>query len=119
MEFLIISLVVFYLIMAQRFFKIWLNFFQRDNNMSREEKQLSWVILLLGTVLWPLVVPIAYLSLLEKKFKSQAETIDEDEPIGSAYSLQKRMYTDKFSSLESFEHTFRTLDWHNRFLGNR
>jgi flagellar basal body-associated protein FliL len=99
--------------MAQSFFKIWLKFFQQDNSMSREEKQLSWVILLIGTVLWPLVVPIAYLSLLEKKFKSQAETLGEDESIESAYSLQKRMYTNKFVSLESLDSAFNTLEWHN------
>lgn len=110
MKFLIINLVVFYLIMAQSFFKIWFKFFQQDTSLSREEKQLSWGILLLGTVLWPFVVPIAYLSLLEKKFKSQAETLGEDEPVDSAYSLEKRIYTDKFASLELFYPRFNTLN---------
>ncbi len=102
MKLLIISVVSFYLIMAQRFFKSWLKFFQRDTSMSREEKQLSWVILLLSTVLWPIVVPIAYLSLLENKFKSQAETIDKDETLESAYNLDKRAYQDKFATREAF-----------------
>jgi hypothetical protein len=67
MKLLIIIFVFFYLWMAHRFFKIWFKFFQRDTSMSREEKQLSWVLLFVGTLLWPLVVPNAYLSLLEKK----------------------------------------------------
>lgn len=117
MEFLIIGLVAFYLIMAQSFLRIWFKFFQQDNSMSREEKQLSWLILLIGTVLWPLVVPIAYLSLLEKKFKSQVEIICEDEPLEPTYSLQKRRYTDKFATLESFYHTFHTFNEPNCFGG--
>lgn len=119
MKFVMLSVVVFYLIMAQSFFKTWLKFLHRDTDMSPEEKQLSWVILLVSTVLWPLIVPIAYLSLLEQKFKNQAETIEQDEPIESAYSLPKRIYPDKFVSLESFYSTFHILIWQNWFFGNR
>jgi hypothetical protein len=57
---------IFYLIMTPLFFSIWLNFFQRDSSLSYREKRLSWVILLTATILWPVVVPIAYLELLSK-----------------------------------------------------
>ncbi len=70
MALLIIMLVFFYILIAQRLFTTWLQFFQRDTNMTAGEKQLSWVILIVGTVLWPLVVPNAYLAILEKKLDS-------------------------------------------------
>lgn len=57
---------IFYLIMTPLFFSIWFNFFQRDSSLSYEDKRLSWVILLTATILWPVVVPIAYLELLSK-----------------------------------------------------
>jgi Trk-type K+ transport system membrane component len=57
---------IFYLIMTPLFFSIWLNFFQRDSSLSYREKRLSWVILLTATILWPVVVLIAYLELLSK-----------------------------------------------------
>lgn len=70
MALLIIMLVFFYILIAQRLFTTWLQFFQRDTNMTAGEKQLSWVILIVGTVLWPLVLPNAYLAILEKKLDS-------------------------------------------------
>lgn len=69
MNLLIIIFVFFYLLMAQRLFTIWHKFFQRDTNMSASEKHLSWVVLIIGTVLWPIVVPNAYLALLAKKYE--------------------------------------------------
>lgn len=71
MELIIIVFVVFYLLIAHRLFKVWLKFFQQDTNMPLEEKHISWGVLLMGTVLWPIVVPIAYLSILEKKLEYQ------------------------------------------------
>jgi hypothetical protein len=70
MKVLIIIAVLFYSLIARRLFKVWLKFFHRDTSMSPEEKQLSWVVLILGTLLWPIVLPNAYLALLEKKLES-------------------------------------------------
>ena len=70
MKLLIIIFLFFYLLMAQRLFKIWLKFFERDTCMSLGEKQLSWVVLIVGIALWPIVVPNAYLALLENKLES-------------------------------------------------
>ena len=70
MKVLFIIAVLFYFLIAQRLFKVWLKFFHRDSSMSPGEKQLSWVVLIVGTLLWPIVVPHAYLSLLEKKLES-------------------------------------------------
>ena len=79
MKLLLIILVFFYLAMAQRFFKIWLRFFHRDTTMSPEEQRLSWLVLLVSTILWLLIVPNAYLSLLEKQLNRQQEQSDKKE----------------------------------------
>lgn len=79
MNLLIIILIFFYLAMAQRFFKIWFRFFQLDTTMSHEEQRLSWLVLLIGTILWPLIVPIAYLSVLEKQLIRKQEQLDKKE----------------------------------------
>jgi hypothetical protein len=51
------------------FFTIWLKFFKRDTGLSLEDKQLSLVILGVATLLWPVVVPLAYIELLSKPKK--------------------------------------------------
>ncbi|MGB5963165.1 MAG: hypothetical protein WBG73_21185 [Coleofasciculaceae cyanobacterium] len=68
---IILILILFYLAILQRVFKVWLKFFQQDSDISLEEKRLSWFILIVGAILWPLVVPISYLGLLEKKLEQQ------------------------------------------------
>lgn len=78
-----IALLLAYLLMAQWIFKTWLKFFEQDTSMSSENRRLSWVILLVGTILWPVVVPIAYIKLLEEKFNRQYVS-EEDEEIEKA-----------------------------------
>jgi hypothetical protein len=76
MKLLIVLLItVYYLVMARRFFKLWLKFFQLDNSMSPGERRLSWVTLFVATILWPIVVPHSYLTLIEKKLASQQVTV--------------------------------------------
>jgi hypothetical protein len=74
-----ILLSVYYLLMARRFFQVWLKFFQRDTNMSPEERHLSWITLFIGAVLWPIVVPNSYLTLIEKKLASQEFAVKRNE----------------------------------------
>lgn len=68
---IIFILVLLYLAMLQRVFKVWLQFFQQESDITPEEKRLSWFILIIGAVFWPLVVPVSYLALLEQKLKQQ------------------------------------------------
>jgi hypothetical protein len=70
MRLLIIIFVVCYVLMALRFFTVWYKFFQQDTSMTVGEKQLSWVVLIVGAVLWLIVVPNAYLALLDKKLRT-------------------------------------------------
>jgi len=57
---------VVYLITSPYFFTIWLKLFQRDSRLSSLERRLSWGILVVATIFWPIAVPLAYLELLSK-----------------------------------------------------
>ena len=67
--------IVFYLIMACCFFVQWLGFFIDDKEMNSVQRYLSMVILAVATILWPLIVPLAYLELL-KFHKKHKQVID-------------------------------------------
>jgi hypothetical protein len=69
--------VVFYLIIACCVFIQWLGFFVDDKEMNASQRNFSIIILILGTILWPLIVPFAYLELLKfhKKHKQVIDTL--------------------------------------------
>lgn len=85
MKLLLVFFVFFYLVMTQHLFKLWLKFLQRDTRMSPEENSLSWVILVIGTLFWPIVVPINYLTLLKRKLEHQEVTLKDEEAINAAF----------------------------------
>ncbi len=74
--FILISLLI-YLLIAQRFFRLWFKLFQHDSSMSLEEKRFSKIVLVIGTVFWLIVVPISYWILLEKKLKHHEMPVEE------------------------------------------
>ena len=74
-----------YLLIAQRFFRLWYKLFQRDTSMSIQEKRFSRIVLAIGTVLWPIVVPISYWILLEKKLKPDETSLEEEAANDSQY----------------------------------
>jgi hypothetical protein len=63
--------IIFYLVMAYCFFTEWLDFFLEDDEMTLEQRYFFGVILVIASILWPIVVPLAYLELLKfhKKHK--------------------------------------------------
>ncbi len=67
--------IIFYFIMAFSFFQKWLVFFIADAEMSSEERVFSMIILVIATVFWPVVVPLAYLEVL-KFHQKHKEVID-------------------------------------------
>ncbi len=85
MKLFLVILVVVYLMMSQHLFKLWLKFFQQDISMSPEENSLSRVVLIAGTLFWPIVVPISYLALLQKKLHHQEVTLTAQEAMDAAY----------------------------------
>ena len=64
-NFLLITVITFYLLIARSFFNTWLAVFNQDPILSPEERFLV-AILIVSTVLWPIIVPIAYLELISK-----------------------------------------------------
>lgn len=66
-EVLLAGMFGIYLPIALCFFKGWFRVFQREaGSLSPEEKQLSLATLITASVLWPVVVPIAYSVQLSK-----------------------------------------------------
>nr|WP_276751862.1 hypothetical protein [Chlorogloeopsis fritschii] len=67
--------IIFYLGMTYCFFTVWLDFFMEDEEMNSVQRSFSGLILVIGSVLWPLIVPFAYLELLNFN-KQHKKTID-------------------------------------------
>ena len=76
MKLLQITLVVTYLFMAPLYFTSWLKLFNNDTTITSNERLVSMVILVMSTILWPLIVPIAYLELLNKKNNEIDQSMD-------------------------------------------
>lgn len=68
----------YYLLMALRLFYVWRNFLQRDTSLSSRPKQLYFRLVGI-TILWPLIVPFAYLELLHKT-KSEVTAFNPHAP---------------------------------------
>ncbi|WP_414588483.1 hypothetical protein [Scytonema sp. PCC 10023] len=77
--------IIVYLIMACCFFNEWLVFFLADEEMDSEQRLFSIVILVIATILWPIVVPFAYLELLKfhKKHKDVIDLFIKQRKVGS------------------------------------
>ncbi len=71
LKILFILLIIFYLAIALCLFNEWQELMQKDVN-SQPHKLFSKLLLLVITIFWPFVVPLAYLELLLKNKKNQA-----------------------------------------------
>ncbi|MBW4670515.1 MAG: hypothetical protein KME60_24630 [Cyanomargarita calcarea GSE-NOS-MK-12-04C] len=70
-QFLIYLAVIAYFGIACCFFYKWLDFFIEDEEMTSTQRSFSTVILIVASILWVIIVPFAYLELLNfhKKHK--------------------------------------------------
>jgi hypothetical protein len=66
----VLVLLTFYLVVAFRLCLTWLEFIRQDTP-APTEMFLSWVVLGVATVLWPLVIPFAYLQVLQSKLEKK------------------------------------------------
>lgn len=58
---------LFYLAVMPILFLSWLEFFRYDfNHLTGEEKQISVLVIAIATLFWIVVLPFAYLELLDK-----------------------------------------------------
>ena len=75
MKLLLICVSAFYSLIALRLFSAWLKVLQRDASLSSQQRQL-YLRLIVITILWPLIVPFAYLELLSKAENESADETD-------------------------------------------
>ncbi|MCT7949280.1 hypothetical protein NG798_05730 [Ancylothrix sp. C2] len=79
------SLGAIYLVSAPCFFKNWFSIFEQEaDKLTPEEKQLSMATLVTASVLWPVVVPFAY---MEKVSKAKITVEIEEEKVGCNKSM--------------------------------
>ena len=71
-----VALIVAYLFMAPFYFTSWLKLFRKDPDSSSNKRFLSIVVLAISTILWPIIVPIAYLELLQAKNDEVDESVN-------------------------------------------
>jgi hypothetical protein len=62
-----LALTISYLIMTGYFFTNWLNFSLRHPTSSPEDKFLSFVMFLITSVFWPLIIPMSCLQIIQKR----------------------------------------------------
>lgn len=56
---------VIYVTMATHLFTTWFELADDMMNLSDQQKFLSWITLIVASVFWPLVLPIAYTKLMK------------------------------------------------------
>ncbi len=66
MQVLIGSLLVIYGVVAPVLFFKWVGLMRQDRPATRRERVLSRCVVLIATALWPIVLPLTYLELLER-----------------------------------------------------
>lgn len=64
---MLLALVISYLLMTSYFFINWVRFTLSHPNSSPEDKFLSFVMLVITTVLWPLVIPLSFGEILKTR----------------------------------------------------
>jgi uncharacterized membrane protein len=66
MQTILYGLFVCYLLVMPVLFVNWFGMFQQDTEATGVERQLSWIVLVLATLAWPVVLPLTYVELLAK-----------------------------------------------------
>ena len=97
MEILLWASLFYYLLMASCFLNKWLKLFKQDASMTSEDRLLSRWILVIATISWPIVVPVAYLELLKTQEIDEVEVSRND----SSSSLRPLLISIFLSSLIS------------------
>ncbi len=66
MQTLLYGLLVCYILVMPVLFINWFGMFQQDTEASATDRKLSWIVLCLATLAWPVVLPLTYVELLSK-----------------------------------------------------
>lgn len=71
MTVILVFFTAFYLLIAGNLFATWFNYFKKYTNQFDRQRFSYLTTLVVGTIFWPIVVPIAYLSVLNKRQPQQ------------------------------------------------
>jgi hypothetical protein len=66
MQVLIYGIIALYVVMLPVLFFNWYGLYQSDSDMTESERQISRIVLVIATAIWPIVLPLSYLELLSK-----------------------------------------------------
>jgi hypothetical protein len=66
MQVLIYGIIALYIVMLPVLFFNWYGLYQNDSDMTESERQISRIVLVIATAIWPIVLPLSYLELLSK-----------------------------------------------------
>ncbi|WP_427158506.1 hypothetical protein ACQFX9_22070 [Aliinostoc sp. HNIBRCY26] len=69
-----LALIISYVLMSCYFFANWLRFALRHPHSSPEDKFLSFLMFLITTIFWPLIVPVSLIEVVKTR-KIEATTI--------------------------------------------
>lgn len=93
---MIYLLLGFYILIALLILKEWIIFLDTDKEMSSQMRLFSQIVLIFAIILWPFVVPFAYLELLKFHQKHRQiiiTLISSPQKNGfKASSIHKRLY---------------------------
>lgn len=64
---ILLALFISYVLITCYFFSNWIRFSLRHPTSNPEDKFLSFVMTLITTIFWPLVIPISFLDMLKKR----------------------------------------------------
>lgn len=92
----------FYLLMAIRFFRSWWVFFRQDTDLSTSWAYISIAVIILASAFWPVVVPFAYLELLEK-VRRNAAMLEANTPETEICELDKETVEEPEDFVSSVE----------------
>ncbi|NJN48580.1 MAG: hypothetical protein HC805_00635 [Alkalinema sp. RL_2_19] len=77
MQLLTLSLLALYMVVMPLLFSSWYSLYLNEPGMNASQRQTSRIVIMLATLLWPVVLPMSYLELLNKvkRYKRQSITV--------------------------------------------
>ncbi len=91
LQILLISTAIFYVVVGSCLFTQWLEIVQRDARLN-SHALLSRIFLVIVTILWPIVVPFAYLELLPKSKTNKENIRTIAEQIHDSFAVESESY---------------------------
>lgn len=88
LQMLLISWTIFYMVVGCCLFTQWLNIMQRDTR--RRSGMLLKLFIVIVTILWPFVIPFAYLELLLKS-KSNKDLGTFADPVSEGLAVESQV----------------------------